>query len=154
MRVHRRQKSLANVAYACILVGSHRANLRCASTIVTRMPRTDADNGKGYQQESLHSLVYRYFFFQWLFFDMTRARGAIERRAAWLHNQSQREWLPAYMRRWALLSTMGFALGAISERTFTAPTFAACLYTASCICVSVFAVIVEVWVFLGRNQPL
>lgn len=72
-------------------------------------------------EEPFESLLYRHFFFQWLFFDMTLASGPIERRAAWLHNQNQREWLPAYMRRWTVLSTMGFAFGAISERAFAAP---------------------------------
>lgn len=117
------------------------------------MPRIDAENGKVHKQASFQSLLYRYFFFQWLFFDMAGARDPIERRAAWLHNQGQREWLPAYMRRWAVLSTVGFALGAISERALAAPVFAACWYTGSCICVSVLVIIAEVWIFLGRNQP-
>jgi fatty acid desaturase len=118
------------------------------------MPRIDVETVKAHQQESFQSLLYRYFFFQWLFFDMTRARGPIERRATWLHNQRQREWLPAYMRRWAMLSTVDFALGAIGERAFAAPMFAACWYTGSCMCVSVLIIIAVVWIFLGRNQPL
>lgn len=103
------------------------------------------------RQEPFQSLLYRYFFFEWLFFDMTRARGPFERRAAWLHNQSQRQWLPVYMRRWALLSTIDFVLGAISERIFSDPLFAACWYTGSCIGVSVLAIIAGVWLYLGRN---
>jgi hypothetical protein len=105
-------------------------------------------------QESFQSLLYRYFFFQWLFLDLARARGPIERRAAWLHNRSQRGWLPLYMRRWAMLSGFGFALGAISERALASPVFAACWYTGSCTGASVLVVIAVAWIFLGRDQPL
>lgn len=118
------------------------------------MPRMDAEHTKEQAQESFQSLVYRYFFFQWLFLDMSRVRGPIERRAAWLHNRSQREWLPRYMRRWATLSTLGFALGAVSEHALAAPVFAACWYTGSCTCVSVLVVIAVAWIFLGRDQPV
>jgi hypothetical protein len=118
------------------------------------MMRIDIENANGLQQESFRSLLYRYFFFQWLFFDMTSARGPIERRAAWLQNQRQRKWLPLYMRRWATLSTVGFALGAISEEALAAPVFAACWYTGSCTCVSVLVLIAVAWIFLGRDQPL
>jgi hypothetical protein len=120
--------------------------------MVTRMPRIDAENPKARQQETFQSLLYRYFFFQWLFSDMTLARGPIERRAVWLHNQSQREWLPAYMRRWAMLSTMGFTLGAIGERALAAPMFAACWYTGGCISVTLLIIVTEVWILLGLNQ--
>jgi hypothetical protein len=118
------------------------------------MTRIDLASANGLQPESFQSLLYRYFFFQWLFFDMTRARGPIERRAAWLHNQCQRKWLPMYMRRWATMSTVGFALGAISEEALAAPVFAACWYTGSCTCVSVLVLIAVAWIFLGRDQPL
>jgi len=104
-------------------------------------------------QDSFRSLLYRYFFFQWLFSDITRAKGPIERRAAWLHNQRQRAWLPLYMRRWTMLSVAGFALGAIGERVLSAPVFAACWYTGSCTSVSVLLVIVVAWAFLGRDLP-
>jgi len=111
------------------------------------------ENVKEARQESFQSLLYRYFLFEWLFFDMAQARGPMERRAAWLHNQSQRAWLPVYMQRWATLSAMGFALGTISERALGAPELAACWYTWGCIGVSVLAIIAEVWILLGRNQP-
>ena len=136
------------------LFAAYKAKLRCVSNTVTRMPHIDAEIIKKDRHQSLPGLLYRYFFYQWLFLDMAGTRGPIERRAAWLHNQSQREWLPAYMRRWATLSTVGFALGAISEQALAAPVFAACWYTGSCICVSVLAIIAEVWLLLGRKQSV
>ena len=130
------------------------AELRRTSNAMTRMQCIDAEIAKRRHQESFRSLVYRYFFFQWLFLDMTRARGPIELRAAWEHNQRQRKWLPRYMRRWAILSTVGFALGAVSEQAFGAPVLATCWYAGGCICVAVFVVIAAVWVCLGRNERL
>src|SRR5476649_2646993 len=97
---------------------------------------TDIENAQECRPESFQRLLYRYFFFQWLFLDMARTRDPIQRRAVWLHNQSKREWLPVYMRRWAALSTIGFALGTISERAFAAPESAACWYTGGCISVT------------------
>jgi hypothetical protein len=117
------------------------------------MPRIDAENTKRCQQDSFRNLVYRYFFFQWLFHDMTRTSGEIERRTAWEHNQRQRKWLPRYMRRWAILSTVGFALGTVCEQALGAPVLATCWYIGACICVAVFVVAAAVWVGLGRNQP-
>ena len=137
-----------------IFFSSNRAKLPRASIALTRMPRAATENLEEQKQESLRCLLYRYFFFQWLFFDMTRVRGPIERRSAWLYNQSQRRWLPLYMRRWSMLSTVGFALGAIGEQALAAPVFAACWYTGSLTCVSVLVVIATAWIFLGRDQSL
>jgi hypothetical protein len=118
-----------------------------------RMPPIDAENVKEHRQESFQSLLYRYFFFEWLFSDMNRARGPVERRATWLHNQSQREWLPVYMRRWATLSMIGFTLGTIGEHALAAPEFAACWYTGGCIGFSMLLIVTEVWILLGLDQP-
>jgi hypothetical protein len=104
--------------------------------------------------ESLRSLVYRYFFFNWLFQDVSRAQNMFERRAAWRHNQAMRGWLPAYMRRWAFLAAWSFALGAVSESVLAAPILAACWYSGFCGCVPVLAVTAVVWIFLGRSEPL
>jgi hypothetical protein len=119
----------------------------------THMRHIEDEGVREHRRESFLGVLYRYFFFQWLFFDMTRAKGPIERRAVWLHNQSQREWLPVYMRRWATLSSIGFALRTISERALAAPEIAACWYTGGCIGVSVLVIVAEVWILLGQNQP-
>jgi hypothetical protein len=128
------------------------AKMRRTSNAMTRMPSVDPEIAKRRHEESFQSLVYRYFFFQWLFLDMTRATGPIELRAAWEHNQRQRKWLPRYMRRWAILSTAGFALGAVSERALGAPVFAVCWYTGACISFAVLVVVAAMWLFLGRNE--
>jgi hypothetical protein len=39
---------------------------------VTRKPRIDAVKATDHEQESLQSILYRYFFFEWLFADMNR----------------------------------------------------------------------------------
>ena len=120
---------------------------------MTLMPCTDAKTMKESQEKSFQRVLYRYFFFQWLFIDMTLANGAIERHAAWEHNRCQRKWLPRYIRRWAMLSTAGFVLGAISDQALGAPVLAAWWYTGSCISVSMLAIIAAMWPCLGRNEP-
>ena len=45
----------------------------------------------------LRRLVYRYWFFGWLFEDVNR-KGLFERAAAWRHNQEQARWLPTILR--------------------------------------------------------
>ena len=50
------------------------------------------------------TLLYRYFFFGWLFRDVNRGT-VLERAAAWRHNQAQARWLPTYMRRWLWCGT-------------------------------------------------
>ena len=41
---------------------------------------------------AFRTLLYRYFFFGWLFRDVTRG-NLFERAAAWRHNQAQAHWL-------------------------------------------------------------
>lgn len=56
------------------------------------------------------SVLYRYFFFGWLFRDA--GQGSItERRAAWRHNLIQARWLPTYLRRWLALGALSFSGG-------------------------------------------
>ena len=102
--------------------------------------------------EPLLSLIYRYFFFNWLFHDVSRARNVFEYRAALQHNQAMRGWLPVYMRRWAFLAVCGFAMGKLSESVLVAPVLAACWYSAFCCCVPVLLVAAVAWLFLGRAK--
>ena len=75
----------------------------------------------------LRQLVYRYWFFGWLFEDVNR-KGLFERAAAWRHNQEQARWLPTYLRRWAILTVLCFAIGMLMEHGLRAPTLSAVLY--------------------------
>lgn len=60
------------------------------------------------------SLLYRYFFFDWMFKDV-RKGNLYERAAAWQHNLQQSRWLPVYMRRWLFISVLFYTLGLTLE---------------------------------------
>ena len=51
------------------------------------------------QELAFRTLLYRYFFFDWLFKDVSRG-DLMARSAAWRFNQSRAHWLLTYMRRW------------------------------------------------------
>ena len=51
------------------------------------------------QDIAFRTLLYRYFFFGWLFKDASRG-NVIERAAAWRHNKERAHWLLTYLRRW------------------------------------------------------
>ena len=66
------------------------------------------------QETSFGSLLYRYFFFAWLFKDASRG-NLFERSAAWRHNREQARWLPTYMRRWFWCGAVLYGLGGVVE---------------------------------------
>jgi hypothetical protein len=92
----------------------------------------------------LRSLVYRYFFFGWLFRDVTRGT-LLERAAAWRHNRETRRFLPIYLRRWTILFAGGYGLGVVFEHAFDLIYAAACCYSGSCVSASVIFVILLSW---------
>lgn len=96
---------------------------------------------------ALPSLLYRYFFFDWLFRDVRRGT-LLERAAAWRHNQSQARWLPTYMRRWLCSGAVLYMLGAFVDVLLAAPLWSAFFYVPSAITVSVNAVIAAAYVGL------
>lgn len=95
-------------------------------------------------QPPLRVLLYRYWFFAWLFRDVDRGTR-LERAAAWRHNQAQARWLPTYMRRWAFCGLLLYALGALVEQALGAPVLSALFYMPSVFTVSVNAVLVATW---------
>ena len=101
----------------------------------------------GTASEPLWQLLYRYWFWGWLFMDVNQ--GDLFRRAAsWQHNLAQRIHLPVYMRRWfgGILSTGSFAL--LLEAVIASPLPAALFYIGATVCV-VFEVVAAVaWLFL------
>jgi hypothetical protein len=103
--------------------------------------------------EPLHRLLYRYWFWQWLFMDMTRARDVYQRAAAWRHNVAQRRHLPVYMRRWLFVIVANVCAGALLEKAVAATLAAAVFYTSGCIAVCVVTVSVAGWLLLGRAEP-
>lgn len=96
--------------------------------------------------EPLWHLVYRYWFWHWLFADATKG-DLLRRAAAWRHNLAQRVHLPVYMRRWLACLALTFLIAALIE-TFNARALAACFYVAA-----ILAAVVEIhagvaWIFL------
>ena len=108
--------------------------------------------------ESLRSLLYRYWFWAWMFMDMTRARDPYQRSAAWRHNVAQRRHLPVYMRRWLVLCAGNLVVGAILEKPLACMLSAAVFYTNGCLAVCVLAFAFIGWLLLGqpsgRGSPL
>lgn len=106
---------------------------------------TTADRGD--DGPAFRTLLYRYWFFAWLFRDV--ARGTLyERAAAWRHNREQARWLPTYMWRWIVLGTLLFAIGAVAEHAGAAAPVASIFFVPSAISVPVNAVIGAAWLGL------
>jgi hypothetical protein len=105
-------------------------------------------------QPPLSSLLYRYWFWEWLFVDMSRARGLCERAAAWRHNVAQRRHLPVYMRRWLVVLAANVGAGALFEKALAWMVSAAAFYASGCIAVCVLFVTFVGWLFLGRHTSL
>jgi len=86
------------------------------------------------------SLLYRYFFFGWMFRDMQRG-SKYERATAWQHNLQQARWLPYYMRRWLFVSLVCYALGLATEILLGGLFLSAFFYVCTVAALSVNAVI-------------
>ncbi len=99
---------------------------------------------------ALRTLLYRYFFFGWLFRDVTRG-DLIERAAAWRHNREQARWLPTYMRRWCVAMVVMFLLALLIEVALHLPQLSALLYVPSALAVPFNAVTAVCWWFLTRS---
>ena len=99
------------------------------------------------QETAFRTLLYRYFFFGWLFMDASRG-SLFERMAAWRHNQSQARWLPTYMRRWVWCGLMLYGAGHLVELMFNSPGLSAFFYVPSALVVPVNAVIGAAWIGL------
>ncbi|MEY2838570.1 MAG: hypothetical protein RJB60_869 [Pseudomonadota bacterium] len=78
-------------------------------------------------QLPFRKLLYRYWFFGWLFEDVN-GKTLFERAAAWRHNQEQARWLPTYLKRWAILTVLCFAIGMLMEHGLRAPALSAVWY--------------------------
>jgi len=98
-------------------------------------------------QMALRTLLYRYFFFGWLFRDVNSGT-LLERAAAWRHNQSQARWLITYMRRWLVCGLLLYALGWLAELVLQAPAASALFYIPGALSVPVNAVIGIAWLGL------
>ena len=103
---------------------------------------------------AFRTLLYRYFFFGWLFRDVTRG-SLFERSAAWRHNVAQAHWLPTYMRRWFVVGALLYAAGSFVELVIGAPLASALLYVPSALSVPINAVAIVAWAGLkALSGPL
>jgi hypothetical protein len=99
----------------------------------------------------LRILLYRYFFYGWLFRDAWR--GTLwERSAATRHNVEQARWLPTYMRRWGVLCLGLFALGVLTEVPLSMPQGSVVFYLPSVASVPFIGVTAVCWLFLTRHR--
>src|SRR3954453_19025212 len=73
------------------------------------------------------TLLYRYFFFGWLFKDVNRG-NVFERAAAWRYNVEHAHWLLTYMRRWAWCGLVLYGLGSAVEWALNAPGLSLVFY--------------------------
>ena len=96
---------------------------------------------------SFSTLLYRYFFFGWLFRDVNRG-NLLERAAAWRHNREQARWLPTYMRRWLWCAAFFYSLGFVVELLLNAPGLSVVFYVPCALAVPINAVIGAAWVGL------
>jgi len=93
---------------------------------------------------AFRTLLYRYFFFGWLFHDVNSG-SLFERSAAWRHNRTQARWLPTYMRRWFVLGVLLYVSGLFVEHTFAATVLSSFLYMPWVLCVSFNATTFIAW---------
>ena len=99
------------------------------------------------QELAFRTLLYRYFFFDWLFKDVTRG-NLFERAAAWRYNREQARWLPTYMLRWLWCGLLLYGLGGAVEVLMRAPVLSACFYVPGALSVPVNIVIGVMWLGL------
>jgi hypothetical protein len=106
-------------------------------------------NGTPY--EPLWQLLYRYWFWGWLFRDASQG-DLMRRAAAWRHNLGQRMHLPVYMRRWLACLVATAAVACLLELRLAAPVPAALFYVGAILCATIEVVAGVAWLFL-RDSP-
>lgn len=99
------------------------------------------------QELTFSTLLYRYFFFGWLFRDVTRG-SVFERAAAWRHNREQAHWLPTYLWRWMGWGLFFYGLGGVVEIILESPGLSLLFYVPSALSVPVAAVTLAAWIGL------
>lgn len=96
--------------------------------------------------QTFAQLLYRYWFYGWLFLDTNRG-SLFDRAAARRHNQSRSIWLPTYLRRWTLLGLLCYVIGWALEPLAPTPVVLA-FFVACVLTVPVNAVTLAAWIGL------
>lgn len=98
------------------------------------------------------ALLYRYFFYGWLFRDASRG-NLWEQSASLRHNRQQARWLPTYLRRMTVLGVLMYAAGSFVELVLACPAASAVFYVATVLTVPYDVVTGVCWWFLTQRQP-
>ena len=98
------------------------------------------------------SLLYRYFFYGWLFRDASRG-NVLERAASMRHNREQARWLPLYLRRMLVVGALLLSVAAFIEQVLGWPLASASFYLATVMTVPYDIVTGVCWVFLTQRPP-
>lgn len=98
------------------------------------------------------TLLYRYFFFGWLFKELGDAQDPFQKAAVVRHNQHQAAWLPTYMLRWMWASLVLYGFAGATELVFDSPGMARCFYALSAMCLGYVVSIVTAWLALQQRQ--
>jgi hypothetical protein len=93
------------------------------------------------------TLLYRYFFFGWLFKDVNRG-NVFERAAALRYNKEHAHWLLTYLHRWLWSGAVLYGLGCLMEWVLDSPGLSLLFYIPGALSVPVNAVIGAAWVGL------
>jgi len=101
----------------------------------------------GHSPEPLGVLLYRYFFFEWLFRDASHG-SPLERAAAWRFNRQMRRYLPTYLRRWAIVVVLSYVLGVWFDRVLLLDYAGTFLYCVSSLSIAMSALIMRAWLGL------
>ena len=99
------------------------------------------------QDLPFRTLLYRYFFFTWLYRDVNRG-NVIERAAALRWNKEHAHWLLTYLRRWLCCGAIFYAIGGVVEWGLQSPGLSVMFYIPSALSVPVQAVIGAAWIGL------
>ena len=97
--------------------------------------------------EPLSLLLYRYFFFEWLFRDVSHG-SPLERAAAWRFNRQMRRYLPTYLRRWIIVLVLSYVLGAWFDRVLLLDYAGTFFYCVSSLSVAMSVLIMRAWLGL------
>ena len=92
---------------------------------------------------SVSPVLYRYWFFGWLFRDASRG-NALERATALKQNVESARWLPTYMRRWITLGLLMYLAGVALE-TMGHDAIASIAFVSACASAPVLSVAFAVW---------
>ena len=95
---------------------------------------------------SFGQLLYRYWFFGWLFRDANRG-SVLQRESALRFNRTQAHWLLVYIRRWMTVSIVA-ALSGKALELVGCELAAAALFVWVCIAFSVIVIAVAGWLGL------